>query len=91
MIKALSINDMDNVIVAIEPITRGEIIKYKDKKNNIKEIEVLEDIIIYHKIATSDIKQNEVVIKYGEHIGKAVTNIKKGTHVHVHNTTSETN
>ena len=41
MIKALSINDMDNVIVAIGPITRGEVIKYKDKKNNIKEIEVL--------------------------------------------------
>ena len=33
MIKALSINDMDNIIVAIEPITRGEVIKYKDKKN----------------------------------------------------------
>ena len=87
MIKALSINDMDNVIVAIEPITRGEVIKYKDKKNNIKEIEVLEDIIIYHKIAISDINQNEVVIKYGEHIG----NIRKGTHVHIHNTVSETN
>ena len=91
MIKALSINDMDNVIVAIEPITRGEVIKYKDKKNNIKEIEVLEDIIIYHKIAISDINQHEVVIKYGEHIGKAIVNIRKGTHVHIHNTVSETN
>ena len=87
MIKALSINDMDNIIVAIEPITRGEVIKYKDKKNNIKEIEVLEDIIIYHKIAISDINQNE----YGEHIGKAIVNIRKGTHVHIHNTVSETN
>lgn len=91
MIKALSINDTDNVIVAIEPITRGEVIKYKDKKNNVKEIEVLEDIIIYHKIAAVDIKQNEVVIKYGEHIGKAVIDIRKGTHVHVHNTVSEKN
>lgn len=91
MIKALSINDMDNIIVAIEPITRGEVIKYKDKKNNIKEIEVLEDIIIYHKIAISDINQNEVVIKYGEYIGKAIVNIRKGTHVHIHNTVSETN
>lgn len=91
MIKALSINDTDNVIVAIEPITRGEVIKYKDKKNNVKEMEVLEDIIIYHKIATADIKKNEVVIKYGEHIGKAVIDIRKGTHVHVHNTVSEKN
>ncbi|MHD0316200.1 UxaA family hydrolase [Fusobacterium sp. THCT1E2] len=91
MIKALSINEMDNVIVAIEPITRGEIIKYKDKKNNIKKMEVLEDITIYHKIATADIKQNEVVIKYGEHIGKAVVDIRKGTHVHIHNTVSEKN
>jgi len=91
MIKALSINSIDNVIIAIEPITKGEIIKYKDKKNNIRDLKVLEDIIIYHKIAISDIKRNEVVIKYGEHIGKAIIDIKKGTHVHIHNTISEKN
>ena len=91
MIKALSINSIDNVIIAIEPITKGEIIKYKDKKNNIRDLKVLEDIIIYHKIAISDIKRKEVVIKYGEHIGKAIIDIKKGTHVHIHNTISEKN
>lgn len=91
MIKALCINENDNVAVAIEPIEKGEVIQYKNKKNKIKELEVLEDIIIYHKIALEDIVKDGIVIKYGEHIGKALTEIKKGTHVHVHNIISEKN
>lgn len=91
MIKALCINENDNVIVAIEPIKKGEIIQYKDKKNQVKEIKVLEDITIYHKIALENIIKDGIIIKYGEHIGKALTEIKKGTHVHVHNTVSEKN
>jgi len=32
-----------------------------------------------------EIKKGEKVIKYGEPIGQATTDIKKGEHVHVHN------
>ena len=45
----------------------------------------VEDITIYHKIATRDIAQGEPVVKYGEHIGIASCPIKAGEHVHVHN------
>ncbi len=43
------------------------------------------DIPIGHKIALIDIKKGDTVWKYGEDIGKAVADIKKGEHVHVHN------
>ena len=45
----------------------------------------LEDITIYHKLATRDIRKGEPVVKYGEHIGIASCDIKAGEHVHVHN------
>lgn len=38
-----------------------------------------------HKYALCDIKADENIIKYGEPIGHAVCDIKKGEHVHSHN------
>ena len=43
------------------------------------------DVPIGHKIALVDIKKGDTVLKYGHDIGKAVADIKKGEHVHVHN------
>ncbi|MBO4898371.1 MAG: altronate dehydratase [Clostridia bacterium] len=38
-----------------------------------------------HKYARVDIKSGENIIKYGEPIGHAIGDIKKGEHVHTHN------
>ena len=43
------------------------------------------DVPIGHKIALVDIKNGDTVWKYGQDIGKAVADIKKGENVHVHN------
>src|ERR1700753_3947243 len=43
------------------------------------------DVPIGHKVALTDIKAGDTVWKYGQDIGKAVANIAKGDHVHVHN------
>jgi (2R)-sulfolactate sulfo-lyase subunit alpha len=43
------------------------------------------DVPIGHKIALTDIKKGDTVWKYGQDIGKAVADIAKGEHVHVHN------
>ncbi len=40
---------------------------------------------IGHKIALTDIKAGDTVWKYGEDIGKAIADIGKGEHVHIHN------
>ncbi len=48
-------------------------------------LKAVQDIPIGHKVALTDIKAGDTVIKYGEDIGKAVADIKKGEHLHVHN------
>ena len=44
------------------------------------------DLSTGHKHALCDIKCGENVIKYGNPIGHATEDIKKGDHVHSHNT-----
>lgn len=86
--KILIHNIKDNVGVAIQDIKRGEKVVgyYLDGgKENIIEIEALNDIPLGHKIALKDIGKREAIIKYGEVIGEATIDIKMGEHVHVHN------
>ena len=84
MRNAMIIEPADNVVVAIEPIHAGETICYTCGSEE-KVLTALEDITIYHKAAAVDIRAGEPVIKYGEHIGAALCNIKAGEHVHTHN------
>ena len=74
----------DNVIVAIEPIKKGETVTYNCGGEE-KSLTALEDITIYHKLAARDIPKGEPIVKYGEHIGLAARDIKMGEHVHWHN------
>jgi len=43
------------------------------------------DIPIGHKVALSDLKAGDTVMKYGEDIGKMVGDAGTGEHVHTHN------
>ncbi|MBA4219302.1 UxaA family hydrolase [Bosea sp. (in: a-proteobacteria)] len=43
------------------------------------------DIPIGHKVALKDIKKGDTIWKYGQDIGKAIADIGKGEHLHVHN------
>ena len=84
MRNAMIIDAKDNVAVAIEPIAKGDNAVYVCKGREVS-LPALEDITIYHKLATRDIAKGEPVVKYGEHIGVASCDIKAGEHVHVHN------
>ena len=84
MRNAMIIDAKDNVAVAIEPITKGDAAVYVCEGKEVS-LPALEDITIYHKLATRDIAKGEPVVKYGEHIGSASSDIKAGEHVHVHN------
>jgi len=44
-----------------------------------------DDVPIGHKIALKDLSEGDTAIKYGEDIGKIITGISKGSHVHTHN------
>lgn len=78
--KLIMISDLDSVAVALCEIKAGEVLSVNDK-----EVTVLNDIPFGHKVALVDIKENENIIKYGQPIGHARCDIKKGEHIHVHN------
>ena len=48
-------------------------------------VEAKNEVPLGHKLALTDLKEGDTIIKYGHDIGKVVKPIKKGEHVHVHN------
>lgn len=82
--KTLYLNEKDNVAVALSeiPANTPVTVRLKDKEIGVL---VLEPISFGHKFALRSIKKNEDIIKYGEVIGAAVTDIEAGSHVHIHN------
>jgi (2R)-sulfolactate sulfo-lyase subunit alpha len=48
-------------------------------------LKALDPVPLGHKIALRDIGSGETVIKYGYDVGRAVQDIGRGHHVHVHN------
>ena len=83
---ALRVDDLDNVAtIFANDVTAGTEVEVQDKKGNKDRIVVHSDIPYGHKIAVTDIAAGEHIMKYGESIGQADVDIKKGDYVHVHN------
>jgi (2R)-sulfolactate sulfo-lyase subunit alpha len=49
------------------------------------QVKALDAVPLGHKVALQDIRNGDTVLKYGNDIGKAVADIPKGGHAHVHN------
>ena len=78
--KYLQINKNDNVAVALEDISSGTTVSINSAK-----IELKQGIMRGHKFTIADIAKGNNVIKYGYPIGYALSDIRPGEHVHVHN------
>lgn len=78
------IHAADNVATALTDINAGDKAVCSIGGKNVPVL-ALENIPFGHKISLSDISTGMEVIKYGEIIGKASMEIRKGQHVHVHN------
>lgn len=85
MSNVIKISPEDNVGVVIDEIKKGDQLKFTDHDGNTMEFKALDDIRIYHKVAITEIKADEHIVKYGEHIGVAGKDITVGEHVHTHN------
>ena len=85
---ALKVNDKDNVATIFAEVKAGMQVEVRDKKGNSEIITVMGDIPYGHKFAIIDINIDEEIYKYGEEIGIATRDIKKGDYVHVHNLAS---
>ena len=75
MLNGMIVEPVDNVVVAIEPVKKGETVTYMCAGEE-KRLTAAEDITIYHKLAACDIAKGQPIVKYGEHIGLAARDIK---------------
>ena len=82
------IDESDNVVVAIHELEPGADVVYPLPGGGEGRITCADPIPLFHKIARTDIKKGEKVIKYGEYIGVATRDIRCGEHVHTHNCAS---
>ncbi|AFZ69935.1 altronate dehydratase [Caldisphaera lagunensis DSM 15908] len=81
---ALALNENDNVAVSLRELNKNE--KALVIRGNEKiEVEIIDKIPYGHKFSLFNIKKGDYIIKYGEIIGIATSDIPKGAHVHVHN------
>jgi altronate hydrolase len=80
---AIVLNPKDNIAVALRDIFQGELLQVGHD-----DVTSLDQIPCGHKIAISDIPKNNPILKYGMSVGKSITDIGKGRHVHVHNVKS---
>ena len=85
MTNAVIIDNKDTVAVAIEPLKKGTEAEIRKQDGSLRKVTLIDDIPIYHKFATVEMKKGTPVVKYGEHIGIAACDIKPGNHVHEHN------
>ena len=77
----------DNVgVVVVEGLKAGtDMLCVVTADNSTFRMKSVADVPIGHKIALTDIRAGDTVLKYGHDIGRAVADIAKGEHVHVHN------
>lgn len=78
------INSRDNVGVALADISSGTQVEIRFK-NRTRNLLFNQNVPRGHKVALVRILKSKAIIKYGEIIGYARTDIDRGDHVHVHN------
>ncbi|WP_339278665.1 UxaA family hydrolase [Paenibacillus sp. FSL W8-1187] len=81
---AIVMDVRDHVATALRDVAAGETIRYKTGGRE-GSVVVAEPVAFGHKIAIAAVAAGDEVRKYGEVIGRAVTAIEAGRHVHVHN------
>ncbi len=76
----------DDVGVAVMDLKAGEEIAVVTLEGApVKEIKLVTDVPLGHKVAMHDLTPDMAVIEYGRTIGAATAAIATGEHVHVHN------
>uniref|UniRef100_A0A7C5VH93 SAF domain-containing protein n=1 Tax=Thermus caliditerrae TaxID=1330700 RepID=A0A7C5VH93_9DEIN len=86
MSKAMAHRRLDHVAVAVFDLEAGEEVDvvFSEGGDPLR-LRIQEDIPLGHKVALKDIQEGEVVVEYGEAIGRATAFIPAGGYVHVHN------
>jgi len=76
----------DDVGVAVMDLKAGEEIAVVTLEGQpVKDIRLVSDVPLGHKVATRDLAFDKPIREYGRTIGAATKVIAAGEHVHVHN------
>jgi altronate hydrolase len=78
--KVLKIHPNDNVLVALQDLSKGEDIFHNGNDYILKE-----DIPAKHKFLIKEVRHDEPVIMYGLTVGKAIYDIEKGSRISTEN------
>lgn len=81
--RVLAVDGRDNVANALEDLAPGDLVEALGSS-----IAVLTPVPLGHKVALAPIPAGDAVVKYGQAIGRASTDIAAGEHVHTHNVAS---
>ena len=78
---------VDNVgVVVVENAKKGKnLTGWVMEGNKTITVKALADVPLGHKVALTNLKKGDTVIKYGHDIGRVVKAAKKGDHVHTKN------
>ena len=77
-VKALQMHALDNVAVCTADTSQGDVVTVIDPEKGTTEITSVSAIAFGNKIALQDIGVGDVITKYGEMIGRAISPIAKG-------------
>lgn len=73
-------------VVVVEDVQPGkELTGWVMETDETITLKSLDPVPLGHKIALGEIKSGDTVLKYGHDVGRAIADIGKGRHVHVHN------
>ncbi len=78
-------SDTVGVVVTEDAVSGKDLTGWIMETDGTVTIRAMEDIPLGHKLALRDVEKGETILKYGHDIGKAVADIPRGHHAHVHN------
>lgn len=83
-INALLLHPEDSVATVTEDVSAGATVYYENAGTTVS-VTANEGIRKYHKIAVRNVEKGAPVLRYGENIGRALSDIRCGDWVHTHN------
>ena len=83
MLRAIVLHANDNVATLIDTGRTAEPVQLTGEASN--KIELRADVPFGHKCAIRPIGKGAEILKYGQVIGRATSDIRAGDHVHVQN------
>lgn len=89
MKRAIKMTKTDSVATALETLEENDTASVVlPSQEVIEQVTIRQTVPFGHKLAVKSMAKGDGVIKYGETIGQASTDIEPGEYVHIHNVTS---